>query len=554
MKRKRTPPIFKEYTQGQVVLLPTDLEAQIPPKHLVRVVNTAIEKMDLSALLAQYKGGGASSYHPKMLLKVLVYAYTQQLYSSRKIAKALRENIYFMWLSGNQQPDFRTINRFRSVVVKDVIEDIFTSVLELLIEEGYVKLENYFLDGTKMEANANKYSWVWAKSTRCYKQKLQEKVKELIVQIEQVNEAENAEYGERDLEEMGPDEPLDSEKLEQKIQELNQRLKDQQDKPQALQVEVVKQEVSPKPDEKLAKLKKKRGRRGKSKLQKAQDALKKLQEDSLPRQKKYEDQERKLAGRNSYSKTDVDATFMRMKDDYMKNGQLKPGYNLQMGTEGQFVVGFSVHQRPGDPGCLVPHLQGVKDKLGRLPKNVIADSGYGSEENYAYLEQEQLGSYVKYNTFGKEQRARYKPNPFAADQLKYDLVKDELICPADKRLKYQYTFHTKTDNGYRAERRCYEAEDCSGCSLKEQCTKAKGNRRVHMSFQLKAWRQQASQNLTSQEGQKLRSQRGVEVESVFGRLKEDWGFRRFLLRGKEKVKTEFGLLCIAQNLAKLAVQ
>jgi transposase len=554
MKRKRTPPIFKEYTQGQVVLLPTDLEAQIPPKHLVRVVNTAIEKMDLTALLVQYKGGGASSYHPKMLLKVLIYAYTQQLYSSRKIAKALRENIYFMWLSGNQQPDFRTINRFRSVVVKDVIEDIFTSVLELLIEEGYVKLENYFLDGTKMEANANKYSWVWAKSTRRYKQKLQEKVKELIVQIEQVNEAENAEYGERDLEEMGPDEPLDSEKLEQKIQELNQRLKDQQDKPQEPLAGTAKAEVLPEPEQKAPKPKKKRGRRGKTKLQKAQDALKKLQEDSLPRQKKYEDQERKLAGRNSYSKTDVDATFMRMKDDYMKNGQLKPGYNLQMGTEGQFVVGFSVHQRPGDPGCLVPHLQGVKDKLGRLPKNVIADSGYGSEENYAYLEQEQLGSYVKYNTFGKEQRARYKPNPFAADQLKYDLVKDELICPADKRLKYQYTFHTKTDNGYRAERRCYEAEDCSGCSLKEQCTKAKGNRRVHMSFQLKAWRQQASQNLTSQEGQKLRSQRGVEVESVFGRLKEDWGFRRFLLRGKEKVKTEFGLLCIAQNLAKLAVQ
>jgi transposase len=553
MKRKSIPPIFKEYTQGQVVLLPTDLEAQIPPKHLIRVVNTAIEKMDLSKLLAQYKGGGTSSYHPKMLLKVLIYAYTQQLYSSRKIAKALRENIYFMWLSGNQQPDFRTINRFRSVVVKEVIEDIFTSVLELLIEDGYVKLENYFLDGTKLEANANKYSWVWAKSTRRYKQKLQEKVKELIVQIEQVNEAENAEYGERDLEEMGPDEPLDSEKLEQKIQELNQRLKAQQDKPQEPSTGTAKADVLPEPEQKAPKPKKKRGRRGKTKLQKAQDALKKLQEDSLPRQKKYEDQERKLAGRNSYSKTDIDATFMRMKDDYMKNGQLKPGYNLQMGTEGQFVVGFSVHQRPGDPGCLVPHLNGVKDKLGRLPKNVIADSGYGSEENYAYLEQEQVGSYVKYNIFGKEQRARYKPNPFAADQLKYDAEKDELICPADKRLKYQNTFHTKTDNGYRAERRCYEAQDCSGCPLKEQCTKAKGNRQVRISFQLKAWRQQASQNLTSEKGQKLRSQRGVEVESVFGRLKEDWGFRRFLLRGKDKVKTEFGLLCIAQNLAKLAV-
>jgi transposase len=553
MKKKSIPPVFKEYTQGQVILLPTDLGAQIPPRHLVRVVNTAIEKMDLSKLLAQYKGGGASSYHPKMLLKVLVYAYTQQVYSSRKIAKALRENIYFMWLSGNQQPDFRTINRFRSEVVKDVIEDIFTSVLELLIEEGYVKLENYFLDGTKMEANANKYSWVWGRSTRHYKQKLQEKVKELIVQIEQVNEAENAEYGEQDLEEMGSGEPFDSQKLEQKIQELNQRLKAQQEEPQEPPAGTAKAEVLPEPEQKAPKPKKKRGRRGKTKLQKAEDALKKLEEDCLPRQKKYEDQESKLAGRNSYSKTDVDATFMRMKDDYMKNGQLKPGYNLQMGTEGQFVVGFSVHQRPGDPGCLVPHLNGVKDKLGRLPKNVIADSGYGSEENYAYLEQEQVGSYVKYNTFGKEQRARYKPNPFAADQLKYDVEKDELICPAGKRLIYQYTFHTKTDNGYRAERRCYEAEDCSGCPLKEQCTKAKGNRRVHMGFQLKAWRQLASQNLTSQEGLKLRSQRGVEVESVFGRLKEDWGFRRFLLRGIDKVKTEFGLLCIAQNMAKLAV-
>jgi len=553
MKKKHSQPVFKEYTQGQVVLLPTDLEAQIPAKHLVRVVNTAIEKMDLKVLLARYKGGGTSSYHPKMLLKVLVYAYTQQLYSSRKIAKALRENIYFMWLSGNQQPDFRTINRFRSEVVKDVIEKIFTLVLELLLEGGYIKLENYFLDGTKIEANANQYSWVWGKSTKRYKQKLQEKVKELIYEIERVNEAENAEYGDRDLEEMGSDEPMDSQKLEQKILELNQRLKAQQDKTQEPQTEVAQPKPQLQTDRKPPRPKEKRGRRGKSELQKAQEALKKLEEDCLPRQKKYEDQEQKLAGRNSYSKTDVDATFMRMKDDHMRNGQLKPGYNLQMGTEGQFVVGFSVHQRPGDPGCLVPHLKGVKEQLGRLPKNVIADSAYGSEENYAYLEQEQVGNYLKYNTFGKEQRPRYKPYPFAADQMAYDAEKDELICPAGKRLTYRYSFYSKTENGYQGERRCYQSEDCSGCPWKEQCTQAKGNRQVKMAFQLKVWRQQASQNLTSEAGKKLRSLRGVEVESVFGRLKEDWGFRRFFLRGIAKVKTEFGLLCIAQNLAKLAV-
>src|SRR4030066_336113 len=176
MRRKPAAPVFKPYVMNQVALLPPSYEELIAADHLVRVVNKAVEAIDVSALLAQYKGGGTSSYHPQMLLKVLVYAYTQQLYSSRKIAKALRENIYFMWLSGNQQPDFRTINRFRSEVVKDVIEDIFTSVLELLIEGGYVKLENYFLDGTKMEANANKYSWVGGRSTRHYKHKLQEKV------------------------------------------------------------------------------------------------------------------------------------------------------------------------------------------------------------------------------------------------------------------------------------------------------------------------------------------------------------------------------------------
>ena len=547
MKRKSSPPIFKEYTQGQIVLLPTDLDAQIPANHLVRIVNRTIEQLDLSTLLAHYKGGGASSYHPKMLLKVLIYAYTQQVYTSRKIAKALRENIYFMWLSGNQQPDFRTINRFRSGVVKDTMEEIFTAVLALLIEGGYIKLENYFLDGTKLEANANKYSFVWAKSTQHYKDKLRVKMKGLMDQIEQVNAAEDAEYGEDDLEEMGLDEPLDSQKLEQKIQELNQRLKAPSAKPQEPKPEATQAEEEPPP------AKKKRGRHGKSKVQKAQEALKQLEEDCLPHQKKYEEQERKLAGRNSYSKTDVDATFMRMKEDATQKAQLRPGYNLQVGTEGQFVVGFSVHQRPGDPGCLVPHLKGVKEQLGRLPKNIIADGAYGTEENYAYLAQEQLGNYLKYHSFGQEQRAHYKPDPFAADQMKYDPEKDELICPAGKRIIYQRTFHTKTYNGFPIERRHYAAEDCTDCPLKTQCTRAKGNRQVDLGLQLKTWRQQASQNLTSEKGQRLRSQRGVEVESVFGRLKQDWGFRRFLLRGIEKVKTEFGLLCIAQNMAKLAV-
>jgi transposase len=517
MKKKNQHVVFKPYTIGQLQL-PTDLEELIPANHLVRVVNETIEKMDLSILLWQYKGGGTSSYHPKMMLKVLIYAYTQRIYSSRQIAKALRENVNFMWISANNRPDFRTINRFRSTVMREIMDEVFTAVVELLIEEGYIKLEYYFLDGTKIEANASKYKAVWAKNTKRYKDQLQQKIKELLDEIDRVNEEENEEYGDRDLEEMGEDGPIDAEKLEKKIQELNERLRG-----------------DPKDKKKLAK------------------AVKKLEKDYLPRQKKYEEQEKKLGDRNSYSKTDEDATLMRMKGEGRGKVWPKPGYNIQIGTENQFVVGFSVHQRAGDSGCLVPHLDQVKENLGRLPENIIADGGYGSEENYAYLEEEKLGIYVKYNTFHQEQKDKNKLDSFRAENFPYDEEKDEFICPTGRRMIYRETHQYETDNGYLTERRNYECEDCQGCPLKPQCTRAVGNRQIRVSFRLKKMREKAKSNLLSEQGETLRSRRGVEVEGVFGRLKHNWGFRKFLLRGKEKVKIEWGLLSIAHNMAKLAV-
>lgn len=213
--------VFKYYNMNQLKL-PIDVEIMIPEKHLVKVINTAIEKMNINPLLEKYKGGGTSSYHPKMMLKVLVYAYSQRIYSSRSIAKGLRENIHFMWLSGNSQPDFRTINRFRSSVMKDIIDEVFASVVELLIEAGHVKLENYFLDGTKIEANANKYSFVWKKSIEKNKTKLQEKIKELIKHIDEVNEEENRKYGDKDLEELGEEGPIDSGKLDELVKMLDE--------------------------------------------------------------------------------------------------------------------------------------------------------------------------------------------------------------------------------------------------------------------------------------------------------------------------------------------
>lgn len=528
MKRKAATPVFKPYIMNQTALLPSSYNEKIPANHLVRVVSEAVEKIDISPLLAQYRGGGTSSYHPKMLLKVLVYGYTERIYSSRRIAKALRENIHFMWISGENCPDFRTVNDFRSSRMKTVIEEVFSAVLEYLVEAGHVKLEHYFLDGTKIEADANKHKVVWAKRRENYHARVQKQIKELLKQIEQTNAEEQAEYGDDDLEEMGENgqDDVNSERLKQTIDELNQKLRN--------------------------------NIQSQNGIRPARKALKKLEGDCLVRLEKYEQQEETLAGRNSYAKSDPDASCMRMKEDRgAEKAWPKPAYNVQIGTEGQFVVGFSVHGRAGDTTCLIPNLEAMRTHFGKLPHNIVADAGYGSEENYAYLEQHGLGNFVKYNTFYQDTHHFRQPeiirnHQFRAENFGYDKEKDEFICPANQHLRFAYASHYTTDNGYVTDRRNYECEDCRNCPLKPQCTKAKGNRKIRISFRLLEYRRQAKQNLTTEEGQRLRSARSTEVETVFGIVKHNMGFRRFHLRGLDKVKTEWGLVSIAHNMKKLA--
>jgi transposase len=529
MSRKSNIPVFKPYIQHQAHLLPRSYDELIEPGHLVRVVNDTIEKLDLSALVKQYKGGGTSSYHPKMLLKVLVYAYCKGIYTSRKIAAALRENLHFMWLSGEQYPDFRTINDFRGNRMKAVTETIFGEVLAYLVEAGYVKLEVYFADGTKIEADANKHKVVWAKRKETYQKRVREQIDQLLTAIEQENEAEQAEYGEKDLEERGGSGggAINAEQLAQKIAEINQKLNAQN---------------QPKAETKATRA-----------------ALKKLREDCLPRLEKYEEQTETLAGRSSYSKTDPDASCMRMKEDRgTEKPWPKPAYNVQLGTEGQFIVGYSVHGRAGDTACLIPHLEQLRDHLGgRLPKKIVADAAYGSEENYAYLEQHQAENFLKYNTFYQDTHAYRDPeklraHQFRAENFGYNPDSDQFICPADKRLHFQYASRYTTDNGYATERRIYACQECADCPLRSRCTQAKGNRSIRISFQLLEYRRQARTNLTSPAGERLRAARSTEVETVFGHIKHNQGFRRFHVRGAEKVNTEWGLVSMAHNMQKLA--
>lgn len=516
-KHSHNKVVYKPYVMGQPSLLPPDLEELIPANHVVRTVHEAIEQIDLSILYQQYEGGGTSSYHPKMMLKVLIYGYIERLYSSRRIAKALRENISFMWLSGQNFPDFRTINRFRGEVMKDIIGQVFASVLELLIEQRHVKLEDYFVDGSKIEANARRHSAVWAKNTQRYKGQVRAKIDEILEEIERENAAEQAQYGDQDLPEMGEEAEIDSQRLKEKIEQLNERLRK-------------------KPKDKSLK-----------------KAVRKLEKDCFPRLEKYEEQEKKLAGRNSYSKTDEDATFMRMKADQRNpHAWPKPAYNVQLGTENQFIVGFSVHQQANDASCLKPHLEEVERHLGRLPTNWVGDAIFGTEENLAYAEEKQCNAYLKFPPFHQEQKASFRDDPFRAENFAYDPQSDCFTCPQGRRLPFNRSYLRETKTGFPIHLQRYICTDCSDCPVKANCTPGKGNREISVSWNNWRLRAIARQMLTSEKGVKLRSRRGVEVESPFGHIKFNRKFSRFMLRGLPKVRTEWGLLSLAHNFIKLA--
>lgn len=506
--------VFKKDKSNQLLLLPPDIGSLIPDNHLVRVVDKVINELKLSPLFETYKGGGASSYSPRMMLKVITYGYIDKIYTNRRIEKALKENVYFMWLSGMSTPDFTTIHNFRSKRLKEAVEDVFGSVVELLIQSGYVKAENLFVDGTKIEANANRYSYIWKKNVERHESMIKDKVKNLLLHIDQLQYEEDAEYGSHNLEEL--EGHITASQVDKLVEEINQKLS-----------------------------------KG-SKSKQASLAVTKLKKEYITKLKKYDQQKDMLKGRNSCSKTDNDATFFRMKEDHLNTGQLKPGYNVQIATENQFILGYGIYQKAADTSVLIPFIDKVKTQLRGVPKNIIADSGYGSEENYEYIKDNKIGNYIKYNNFDYEKTNDYKKKIFLSDHFEYDKKEDQYKCPAGQLLDYIGVKKTKSENGYISKRRVYKSRCCDHCPHKEKCCKSKNDRKIEISPKLIKFKDRVKRNLESEIGKKLRSQRGVDVESVFGQIKHNNQFRRFYTRGLKNVNTEWGIMSIAHNIKKMA--
>lgn len=491
---------------------PSDDIAENDP---VRVVDAIVEGLDLKAFKKLYRERGRCAYHPKMMLKVILYAYMNNIYSCRKIEKAVQRDIHYIWLASQERPDYVTINRFRNRV-KNEINDIFTQVVLLLSDRGFITLDVEYIDGTKIESKANKYTFVWRKSIEKNRAKLQGKIRALLRQVDEAIVQDKA-SGSEPVE-------LTPEALTSLIGELKDALASE-----------------PEPA----------GKGQKKSLRERKKRIKEL-EKHRDKLNEYDSRLERIGERNSMSKTDPDATFMRMKEDAMNNGQTKPGYNLQISTENQFITDFALFPNPTDTLTLIPFFNSFLSRYGHLPSVAVADSGYGSEENYRFMDEAGMEAYVKYNRFHLEQRPRYRPNPFHQDSFHYNAEKDYFVCPMGQHMTRIGTAHPETASGYRSESARYRAQNCRGCPLRCLCYKARGDRRtIEVNHRLNRYKLRARESLTSEEGLRHRGRRCVEPEAVFGQMKYNMAYRRFRHFGKDKVTMDFAFFAIAFDIKKM---
>ena len=395
---------YTEFGEPYQLVLPLNLEGLVPNDDSVRLLSHELEDLNYSLLYQAYSAKGRNpAVDPKTMFKILTYAYSQNIYSSRKIETACKRDINFMWLlAGQKALDHSTIARFRTGFLADACEDLFYQMVRFLERQTV-------------------YDWHTAS----------------------------------------------------------------------------------------------------------------------------------FQGRNNYCKTDPDATFMHMKDDHMRNAQLKPGYNVQIGVDSEYIVAADIFQDRNDVWTLIPFLETIEKKVGFRYPSVTADSGYESEEAYTYLREQKQKPYIKPQTYEKWKKRSFKQDISKRENMGYDEITDTYICHAGKELKPLFIKKQKSKSGYESEVTVYECEDCTSCPHKERCTRAKGNKRLYISKSFLEKRQESYENILSEKGILYRMNRSIQVEGAFGVLKNDYEFQRFLLRGKTKVKLEILLLCMGYNLNKL---
>lgn len=489
------------------MMLPIETEILIPTNDPVRLASAQLEELDYRKLYRAYSPKGRkSAAEPRVIFKVLVYGYMSGIYSSRKLEAACRKNIDFMWLlEGERVPDHNTLARFRTGRLKEAIEDLFYQYARKLDEMGETDHESVFIDGTKIESCANRYTFVWRGSVEKNLSRLREQVR---AEFQAKGISGNVTLG----------------KLRTLVEEETRKCEG---------IEFVSGKGKRKPPE--------------------QRELEKLQ-DWLARWIGYEEKLSIMRNdRNSYSRTDPDATFMRMKEDHMRNGQLKPGYNMQIAVNSEYITGVAAYPDRTDSGTLIPFMKEMEYGHHTKYSKIVADAGYESQDNYLYLDSRGQMSFIKPQNYEYENTKQFKTKIGRRENMQYDDIEDSYICAVGKKLTFFREKSVVTKEGYVKTTAYYQCADCDGCQLKNKCFQSKKypNKQLTVKRDLAELGEQSRRNITTPEGIQLRLNRSIQVEGAFGVLKYDRHFKRFLTRGKKNISIELYLLCLAFDINKL---
>ena len=504
------------YTPIQLKM-PLEIERIIEANDPVYTFHEVMSHIDLNKYSAcEESRTGRPKYDCIKLMKVILFAFMEHGYiSAREIQKLCRTDIRFLWLlDGTPAPSHMTIANFIKKHMKEIIRLLFMDINRYIFENGTVDLNHLYIDGSKIIANANRYSWVWKKSCITNRDKTFLKITEILNEMNTGLETQGVKLGTRSAYAIEYVELL----LEKYISLV------------ALDPEKVI-----------------RGRgHHKSNEQRLYDRLK----ECLDRLKKYA-KLIQICGeqRNSFSKTDHGASFMRIKRDYMGNDQLLPAYNLQLGICDEYIAVYDVKQFASDMECFQPLMERFFSQYEIYPEYPVADAGYGSYNNYLYCEEHGIQKFMKFPTFEKETKdAVYRDNPFRAVNFAIDEDGD-MICPNGKKFRFCGKRAVK-GNQYGREEEIFQCEDCTGCPYREKCCKSEGNRTVRVNVELTKFHEEVLGNLNCIHGALLRMNRSIQAEGSFGGIKWNRSYTRARRRGLDGLLLEIGLISCGFNLHK----
>lgn len=549
------------FEKGQQIINFNLYEIKLPKSDPVYTLKRVMEQMNFLKLSSQYSKKGRKGYNPIMLYAILLYANLRGIRAIDRIVELLERDILFMWLAQGAKPKRDVFYDFiNEKLNNDILEDLHYQFIRLLHKEGLITLERLFIDGTKIEANANRYTFVWRGSINYRLAGLLDNIEILFKRYNEFIQL-NAYHQKYKL-------PL----AEMFVIEGMEKVREVIDKNRVGKINNKKKisnnsiieidEISPlkilKLQQSLLDIAKAEGvvfetGKGKKKreLQKVYDELDILGKRLLKYKESFE-----IMGqsRNSYSKTDIEATFMRMKDDHMMNGQLKPAYNLQVAVENYFVIHTHISDERTDYNTLIPVLDKHNEHLGRYPKEVTADSGYSSEKNLMYLKNYDIESYIKLQSHEKMKARAYKTN--IGKYYNMTKVENGYICADGRQLEFSHV-ETHKSKGYIQEFKIYRCRDCSGCNYKSQClykydeTKHKDkNKVIKVNERWDNLKALSYENIQSDKGIYYRHIRSIQTEGFFGDMKENDDFRKFNHRSSKKVYKESLLYIIGKNIGR----